>query len=197
MCRADTHIATFILLILVDLIYLTIFFYRVSTALTTCIFEVIFLSFSMARFARQNDQMRPKHLLPDMITFSMFTSDEIRQLSVVQVVTSITLDNLGYPIKGGLYDKTMGPMSERSDPCGTCCMGFAQCSGHFGHIELPLPLVNPLFHNVISTILKISCLNCFKLQIPCKFEQILVVTTFLYVCNGVLYFFGQTTSSVP
>jgi DNA-directed RNA polymerase beta' subunit len=28
--------------------------------------------------------------------------------------------------------------------CTTCNLGAAHCPGHFGHIELPLPVYNPL-----------------------------------------------------
>lgn len=31
---------------------------------------------------------------------------------------------------------------------------------------MPVPVVNPLFHKALSTLLKLSCLNCFKLQVP-------------------------------
>lgn len=57
---------------------------------------------------RNNGPMRPKQLNLDSVVFSMFTSDEIRRLSVVKVVTSSVLDNLGHPLSGGLYDLAMG-----------------------------------------------------------------------------------------
>ena len=48
-----------------------------------------------------------------------------------------------------------------------------KCIGHFGHIELPLPVVNPLFHKKLATILQLTCRQCFKLQIPGHMKLIL------------------------
>lgn len=122
----------------------------------------------MARITKKNDYMRPKHLNADGITFSMLTYEEIKKLCVTKIVTPITMDSLGYPIAGGLYDKALGPLTEKSEPCGTCFQNIFQCPGHFGYIELPLPLVNPLFHKIVGTILRLSCLSCFRIQVPSK-----------------------------
>lgn len=59
-------------------------------------------------------------------------------------------------------------MTEHSDPCATCFQNIFNCPGHFGHIELPLPVVNPLFHKLIMILLRISCLSCFSIQLPGK-----------------------------
>lgn len=34
--------------------------------------------------------------------------------------------------------------------CSTCCQDFNNCPGHLGHVELPLPVYNPLFFDVRS-----------------------------------------------
>lgn len=57
-------------------------------------------------------------------------------------------------------------MTEKSEPCGTCRKNFFYCPGHFGYIDLPLPVVNPIFHRIIGIILRMSCLKCFRFQIP-------------------------------
>jgi len=48
------------------------------------------------------------------VSFSFYTSDEIRKLSVKQITNPVTLDNLGHPTTGGLYDLALGPY-ERDD----------------------------------------------------------------------------------
>ena len=60
----------------------------------------------------------------------------------------------------------IGPVDEKSEPCRTCGSNVNHCTGHFGHVDLPMPVVNPLFHKALQTLLKLSCLNCFRLQIP-------------------------------
>lgn len=62
----------------------------------------------------------------------------------------------------------LGPLSDKSDLCETCYKTLTNCPGHFGYIELPLPVVNPLFHKLIGTILKMSCLSCHQIQLPSK-----------------------------
>ncbi|XP_050313380.1 DNA-directed RNA polymerase I subunit RPA1 [Anthonomus grandis grandis] len=107
----------------------------------------------------------PKHFEPENVTFSIFTEKEIKDISVLQIVTPLTLDSLGHPILGGLYDNRLGPCTDRSAPCGTCNKNITLCPGHFGFIDLPVPCENPLFHKVIGTILRYSCLSCHRLQI--------------------------------
>jgi DNA-directed RNA polymerase I subunit RPA1 len=108
----------------------------------------------------------PKHCAFDSVQFSVFTKEEIQKICVTKICTPLTLDPLGHPLPGGLYDKTLGPMTERSEPCGTCRKNLYFCPGHFGYIELPLPVVNPIFYRIIGTILRMACLSCFRLQIP-------------------------------
>ncbi|KAI4454954.1 dna-directed rna polymerase [Holotrichia oblita] len=128
----------------------------------------------MARQNKKND-MVPKHLNPDNIIFSIFTEEEIKKLSVLKICNTITFDALGYPVSGGLYDKCLGPLSERGDPCGTCFQNIYQCPGHYGHIELPLPVINPIFTKIIATILKMTCYSCFRIQIPESIKQSLSI----------------------
>lgn len=57
------------------------------------------------------------------------------------------LDSVGNPAVNGLYDLALGPPDSR-EVCATCMQNFSNCPGHFGHIELPLPVYNPLFFDV-------------------------------------------------
>ncbi|XP_076296243.1 RNA polymerase I subunit RpI1 [Lasioglossum baleicum] len=111
-------------------------------------------------------RLTPKHLDPSCLMFSMFTANDIRNLSVTKIRTPLSFNILGHPLKGGLYDPSLGPLLESSDPCGTCGYNVFKCVGHFGHIELPVPVVNPLFHKGLCMLIKLSCLQCYVLQIP-------------------------------
>ncbi|XP_076665457.1 RNA polymerase I subunit RpI1 [Andrena cerasifolii] len=111
-------------------------------------------------------RLTPKHLDPKCLMFSMFTANDIRNLSVAKIRTPLSFNILGHPLKGGLYDPALGPLIESSDPCGTCGCNVFKCTGHFGHIELPMPVVNPLFHKGLYMLIKTACLKCFTLQIP-------------------------------
>lgn len=48
------------------------------------------------------------HLAPDKVQFSLFTTKEIKNMCVMQIITPLMLDPLGHPIPGGLYDKKLG-----------------------------------------------------------------------------------------
>lgn len=59
------------------------------------------------------------------------------------------LDSLGNPSVNGLYDLALGP-ADSKEVCSTCVQDFNNCSGHLGHIELPLTVYNPLLFDVRS-----------------------------------------------
>ncbi len=102
---------------------------------------------------------------PKSADFGVWSARQIRKLSVAKVTTYISFDNLGHPVAGGLYDARFGPLKFDNDPCATCGQNSMRCSGHYGHIELPFPVLNPLFTPVLSNILKITCFNCYRLII--------------------------------
>ncbi|XP_034242547.1 DNA-directed RNA polymerase I subunit RPA1 [Thrips palmi] len=112
------------------------------------------------------DSSARRVLDPRNVTFSVFTSDEIRKISVLKIVTPMTLNPLGHPVTGGLYDGAMGPMLETSEPCKTCMKNIQSCPGHIGHIELPVPVTNPIFHKPVAVFIRMACLNCYRFQLP-------------------------------
>jgi len=68
---------------------------------------------------------------------------KVRRLSVKRITSPVARDNLGHPVPGGLYDPAMGPLAP-GERCGTCGLGGAACAGHFGHVQLAVPVYNPL-----------------------------------------------------
>ncbi|CAG9831713.1 unnamed protein product [Diabrotica balteata] len=123
------------------------------------------------------------HLTPDKVSFSLFTTEQIKKMCVTQIITPLMLDPLGHPLQGGLYDRKLGPYSDKDTLCESCNQTFTNCPGHFGYIELPLPVVNPLFHKIIGTIVKISCLSCFQIQLPTHIKKVLCIQMKLLNCG--------------
>ncbi|XP_017486749.1 PREDICTED: DNA-directed RNA polymerase I subunit RPA1 [Rhagoletis zephyria] len=103
-------------------------------------------------------------MFPAELEFGVFTSDEIKRLSVVKIITGLTFDPLGHPLPGGLYDNLMGTYGRRMEPCGTC-YNIQACPGHMGYIELNALVFNPFFIKLVQKMLGIFCLNCFKIQL--------------------------------
>lgn len=110
---------------------------------------------------------------PDEVQFLMFSDEDVRKLSVLKITNLVSFDAMGNATKGGLYDSALGPTRDRNDNCATCSNSLLHCPGHFGHIELPLVVVNPLFIKTIYTLFRISCLKCFKIQMDQRMKTIL------------------------
>lgn len=97
------------------------------------------------------------------VDFIFLTTKDIKKLSVKQVTTPDVFDQLGHPISGGLYDLSMGAFLKNL--CATCGLDDRFCPGHIGHIELPLPVYNPLFFAQMYMYLRASCLYCHRFRL--------------------------------
>lgn len=62
------------------------------------------------------------------VSFSFFTQEQLRGLSVKRVTKSVTFDRLGRPQKDGLYDPSLGPV-DQLERCVTCHLGYDDCPG--------------------------------------------------------------------
>ncbi|KAH9816115.1 hypothetical protein DFH28DRAFT_1025843 [Melampsora americana] len=92
-------------------------------------------------------------------SFAPLLSSDIRSISVLQITNPSLLDNTGAPTQGGLYDPRLGPFQNR-DICRTCRLSNTQCPGHFGHIELNVPVFHPLFMTHAFHLLRGTCFYC-------------------------------------
>lgn len=97
------------------------------------------------------------------VDFGVLSTDEIRKLSAKQITNPIVFDNLGHAVNNGLYDLALGAFLKNL--CTTCGLDEKFCPGHQGHIELPVPVYNPLFFNQLYIFLRSSCLYCHHLKL--------------------------------
>ena len=74
------------------------------------------------------------------VGFSLYTDEEVRNLSVCKITSPIATDALGNVVQGGLEDSKLGLVDSRSGPCVTCGMNYFNCPGHMGHIDLCVPV---------------------------------------------------------
>lgn len=95
------------------------------------------------------------------LNFQYFNSDDIHKLSVKEITKPHALDKLLNPVQNGLYDLSLGPL-DKNDICLTCHLDYFQCPGHFGHIDLALPVYNPVFFKELIKLLRSSCLSCHR-----------------------------------
>jgi DNA-directed RNA polymerase beta' subunit len=94
----------------------------------------------------------------EKISFGVYSPDEIKKMSVCLV------DNPKKTGYGTVYDERMGTI-EFNKKCETCNLPSELCHGHFGHIELNEPIINPLYYKHAINFLKCVCLKCNKLLI--------------------------------
>ncbi|KAM9329754.1 DNA-directed RNA polymerase I subunit RPA1 [Gastrophryne carolinensis] len=99
------------------------------------------------------------------IGFSIYTSEEIRYLSVKAINNPLYMDSVGNPMPNGLYDLALGP-ADNKEVCTTCAQDYINCSGHLGHIELPLVVYNPLLFDKLYLLVRGSCFHCQLLTCP-------------------------------
>ncbi|KAI3709956.1 hypothetical protein L2E82_39726 [Cichorium intybus] len=89
------------------------------------------------------------------ISFSLATRQEICLASISDCPISHTsqLSNpfLGLPLEVG-----------KCESCGTAEPG--KCEGHFGYIELPIPIYHPSHLSELKRILSLICLKCLKFK---------------------------------
>jgi DNA-directed RNA polymerase subunit A' len=101
----------------------------------------------------------------DAIKFGVLPPDEIRRLSVVEIQTSDTYDEDGAPIAGGLMDQRLGTLEPRQR-CRTCGNLSINCPGHYGHIELAVPVIHVEFAKHIYKLLSVTCRGCGRILLP-------------------------------
>ncbi len=99
------------------------------------------------------------------IKFGILSPDEIRRMSVTEIVTSELYDEDGTPVRGGLMDRRLGVV-EPGVRCETCGNTLDLCPGHFGHIELAKPVIHVGFVKHIYNLLRATCRKCGRLLLP-------------------------------
>ena len=115
----------------------------------------------------------------------ILTEDEIEAMSVMQVISAETMDPADpksrTPVPDGIHDLRMGALYE-SPTCETCGLGrhpldaTRSCPGHFGHIDLSVPVPKFLYLGkdgskasrsapLLYTLNRV-CHSCSKIPLP-------------------------------
>ncbi len=93
------------------------------------------------------------------LQFAFLSPDEIRRMSAVKIITADTYDDDGYPIEMGLMDLHLGVI-EPNLRCRTCGGRVNECPGHFGIIELAMPVIHVGYAKEIKRLLQSTCRAC-------------------------------------
>jgi DNA-directed RNA polymerase subunit A' len=103
------------------------------------------------------------------IGFTLLSPNEIRKMSATKVITADTYDDDGFPITMGLMDPRLGVI-EPGLRCKTCGLrvGKDKCPGHFGHIDLAMPVIHVGLLKAIRNCLRSTCRGCGHLLLTDK-----------------------------
>jgi DNA-directed RNA polymerase subunit A' len=99
------------------------------------------------------------------IAFALLSPIEIREMSGTKIITADTYDDDGYPIEMGLMDPRLGVI-EPGLRCKTCGRTVGDCPGHFGHIDLAMPVIHVGFTKIIKNLLRSTCKACGRVLLP-------------------------------
>ncbi len=105
------------------------------------------------------------HKVVDEVYFGLISPQDVRKLSVVEIQTPDTYDEDGAPITAGLMDGRLGTLEPRQR-CRTCGNTAIRCPGHFGHIELAVPIIHIEFAKIMYDLLRATCRNCGRILLP-------------------------------
>eukprot|EP00794_Sanderia_malayensis_P012251 gene12251-13513_t len=95
------------------------------------------------------------------INFGMMSSDKMKQQASVTCVAKnlYNQDASRTPIPYGVLDRKLGT-SSKSASCETCGKNLAECVGHYGYIDLQLPVFHIGYFRTTINILQMICKNC-------------------------------------
>uniref|UniRef100_H3G8F7 DNA-directed RNA polymerase subunit n=1 Tax=Phytophthora ramorum TaxID=164328 RepID=H3G8F7_PHYRM len=69
------------------------------------------------------------------------------------------------PAADGVLDKRLG-VSNKKDTCATCHLKLSDCVGHFGYIQLELPVFHIGYFKAVTEILQNICKSCSRVLLP-------------------------------
>ncbi|MGA1821531.1 MAG: DNA-directed RNA polymerase subunit A' [Thermoplasmatota archaeon] len=98
------------------------------------------------------------------IQFALLSPEEVRKMSATKIITADTYDDDGFPIDMGLMDPRLGVI-EPGLKCKTCGRKVDECPGHFGHIDLAMPVIHEGYTKIIKEMLASTCRSCGSVKL--------------------------------
>ncbi|CAG2111312.1 unnamed protein product, partial [Medioppia subpectinata] len=103
------------------------------------------------------------------LAFSIPNARDVRKQSHIQCINKMLYDsNAGKTRKPAVYgvlDTRLGT-SQKDLKCETCGHGLAECVGHFGYIDLALPVFHVGYFRFIVYTLQSICKRCSRVLLP-------------------------------
>ena len=123
------------------------------------------------------------------ISFELWSKEQILKESVVEVTRfeRTVVNGKFVNVEGSVRDPRMGPL-DRLSVCGTCGKKTGVCNGHWGHIELCVPIYHVNFYRQVVQWLKGTCRNCSNhlmkdITLPIKKQRVQWMSHFFKSSN--------------
>ncbi|KAJ2688348.1 DNA-directed RNA polymerase III subunit C1 (rpo31) [Coemansia spiralis] len=99
------------------------------------------------------------------IQFGVPSPHEIRQAAEVEInQRDLYLAENHKPVPHGVLDPRLG-ISKNSDTCATCGQHMSECVGHWGYIDLCVPVFHFGYFKTTQTILQDICKTCSRVML--------------------------------
>mmetsp|Transcript_12969 Transcript_12969/g.30311 ORF Transcript_12969/g.30311 Transcript_12969/m.30311 type:complete len:753 (-) Transcript_12969:7-2265(-) len=107
------------------------------------------------------------HYQVERVEFGVLSADEIARYAEVEILNGGLYqdEHRQQALPFGPLDRKLGT-SQKSFACMTCKQRIDDCIGHFGHIQLPLPVFHVGFFQHCSNVLYSICKGCGRLLLP-------------------------------
>ena len=115
----------------------------------------------MKEVVRENNApKRIKH-----VQFGVLSANCIQEVAEVEVINR-ELYHDRVPVAHGSLDLHLG-VSDKTSTCETCGLKLADCSGHFGVLNLELPVFHVGYFKAIVQLLNCICKECSRVLLDC------------------------------
>lgn len=101
----------------------------------------------------------------DKVVFGLISPSDARKIGFIEITEPTAYDEGGLPVQGGVLDPRLGTINPRQR-CPVCGNLPKNCPGHFGRIELAMPVVHIGYVKRIKDALNTVCHKCGKLLLP-------------------------------
>ncbi|MEM3929001.1 MAG: DNA-directed RNA polymerase subunit A' [Candidatus Korarchaeum sp.] len=101
----------------------------------------------------------------DKVIFGLISPTDARKIGFIEITEPTAYDEGGLPVQGGVLDPRLGTINPRQR-CPVCGNLPKNCPGHFGRIELAMPVVHIGYVKRIKDALNTVCHKCGKVLLP-------------------------------
>ncbi|KAG0438465.1 DNA-directed RNA polymerase III subunit RPC1 [Dictyocoela muelleri] len=109
---------------------------------------------------------------PSYIKFTVLSPQQLKNISILNINRSELYDQTTKtPKQEGVLDTRLG-LSTQIGLCSTCRLDISKCNGHFGHINLCLPVFHCGFLKHVVKILQKICTTCALIDCNCRRSKV-------------------------